>query len=95
MEFEDIVKERGLAVESFPYKSFEACMRASDLFVDSRSIKTRWDVLVAKGIVEEIGDSRYRKALIHLDRMGLQYPEMSFPELHTRTRTHINAEVGE
>ena len=81
----------------YSYGAFADTLKRHDVCYDRRTIRNWWSVMVAKGIIEELGDP-YDKALFHVPVWNLNFPDKRIsPDAHTHahTRTHTIPEGTE
>lgn len=50
----------------YSFARFTTDMAVSELIVDQRTLKGKWDILEAKGVLRDVGKSRYRDASLNL-----------------------------
>lgn len=80
---------------SMPFARFRDCMLSNDVLVDNRAIKTKWDILVSKGIIIPLGDS-YTKGLLNIPAFNEEFHfNVSTEVAHTHAHTHNTIFVAE
>ena len=67
----EYLENRGETV-SYSFARFRNAMLSNDVFSDIRAIRSRWDVLKAKGIITEVGPE-YNKALFDVKAFNKAY----------------------
>ena len=89
------IEGRGELV-SYSFKQFSQTLFRNDICSDVRTIRNKWDVLVAKGILIEVRGKHYELALFDISRFNDEFHTALNPEIqHTHTHTHTNAKIVE
>lgn len=64
--FADIMANKRWNRVEYSFEQFRTDMLGSELLSDSKTIKTKWDMLAAKGVIKPYGRTKYGNAELNL-----------------------------
>lgn len=90
---EELQKNKSWRYSQIPYSfnDFKKAVLSRELILDPRTIRAKWDLIVAKGIVSEIGGGKALLSIPALERTA----GIAVPKVETQTQTDTDTHIQE